>query len=73
MFQTPMKRSASNNSVHIKRKISQIKMTPFQRYEQEQIEYLPTKQKNTSETKVSRSGGQSTSLLKTLIKDISGP
>lgn len=48
-------------------------MTPFQRYEQEQIEYLPTKQKNTSETKVSRSGGQSTSLLKTLIKDISGP
>jgi hypothetical protein len=46
-------------------------LTPFQKYEQEQIQFntIKLKQCDTTETRVSR--GESSSFLKSLIKDVS--
>ena len=67
IFKTPLKRTAS---LHI-RKVSEKKLTPFQKYEQEQIQFntIKLKQADTTETRVSR--GESSSFLKSLIKDVS--
>jgi len=62
-----MKRTAS---LHI-RKVSEKKLTPFQRYEQDHIQFntIKLKDQDTTETRLSR--GSSTSFLKSLIKDVS--